>query len=85
MILKLKNKKPKDISVHDMKDGEIAVITLWPCRSYIGDIVQRLGKELILLGKGRESSWPDVFEDNRRWEDYRVRVLEKGEELVVGE
>ena len=79
MIELVKKDRPKGIWVDNMKDGDIGVIVAWPYSSYLGRIVQRYESGLITIGIPGRNSWvcstlPD---------DCRVRLLEKGEMLVV--
>lgn len=83
-MLKLVNpEKPKDIQVGDMQDGDIAVITQWNAGQYIGRVVQRYGDYLISVGALMGHGWGKMFPAD--WPECRVRVLEKGETLVVGD
>jgi hypothetical protein len=87
MSLKLVEKfTNKEISVFDLPEGKIAIITSWIENSskYNGIIVQRYGKDLIMLGKN--DNWKYIFDrDTCRSElsKCRVRILEKGETLVI--
>jgi len=86
-MLKLKKDKPSDICVADMKDGDIAVITKWSCGGYIGYIIQRYKDFLITVGSRSGKGWGEYFKPGdtfKRSEDCRVRLLEPGEELIVG-
>jgi len=84
--LKLKE-KPKGIRVDEMKDGDIGVITVWGCnKSYLGQVVQRCHDTLIAIGKAEQHSWPEMFVCNiYDTSDYRVKLLKKGDKLVVVE
>ena len=81
MAIKLLKEEPiEGIPVWEMKDGEIGVIVAWGYAGYIGRVVQRCKSVLINIG----------MESNRVWDDIdnlpptcRVRVLEKGEKLVI--
>lgn len=84
-MLRLKNNKPNDICVNDMEDGDIGVITQWSCGDYVNQVVQRYKNYLLVVGAHSEWGWDTSFNySNNRNEQCRVRLLEKGEELVVG-
>jgi len=87
-MLELKNKKTDEIHVSKMKDGDIAVITRWLVGSYVGRVVQRYKNCLLTLGEGSGKGWGEFFSyqqtKDKDYEDY-VRILKKGEVLVVGE
>lgn len=83
MSVKLTNQIAEDISVFEMKDGQIAVITKWPCDSlYIGKIVQRYGNSLMVIGMDCGNGWP-VFYDGLPDPAYRVRLLQPGETITI--
>lgn len=85
-MLKLINNKPTDIAVTEMKDGDLAVITVWNGSTkavYVGLIVHRYKDILIPIGKRSGASWSMLFDNVEKHEDCRVRLLEKGEILVV--
>jgi len=81
-MVKIKNQKPNDINILNMKDGDIAEITYWGCREHEGRVVQRYEDNLIIVGEGRERGWPNYFDDFKTTSN-RVRILEKGEELII--
>jgi hypothetical protein len=83
MALKLQ-KQLNDVSVLQMKDGEIAIITRWdasPC--YINAIVQRHGLDLLALGHGVGTSWRGIFLGEIDEEALRVRILPKGTTFIL--
>lgn len=88
MNVVLKKDLCKEISVRYMKDGDIGVIISWPDSPYQG-IVQRYKNDLITIGKSSGYSWPQIFTaieqhtDQTRWDTYLVRILQKGEELII--
>jgi len=82
-MLQLVKNKPNGSLVCDMNDGDIAVIVAWTQAEYVGHIVQRYGDVLITLGKPEGYRWPDCFRLGGLNSFCRVRILEKGETLVV--
>lgn len=83
MRLRLEGTSDVSIPVGVMKDGDIGVITQWDgLESDIGKIVQRLGDTIIVLGQDSKQQWPIVC--TGRTGNYRVRILEKGEKIVIG-
>lgn len=83
-MLKLKTDEPNDICVKDMKDGDIAVITNWSCGDYIGLVVQRYKDFLITVGSRSGNGWNEYFKHGSGSKNCCVRLLEPGEELIVG-
>lgn len=84
MLKLVENEKLKGIWIGDMNDGDVAVITEWSCVSiYLGRIVQRHGNKLITIGMPHNNSWIDAFKNNSLSVNCRVRLLEKGETLIV--
>ena len=81
-MLRLKDKSKSDVSVTEMKDGDIAIITDWPGGGYVGWIVQRYGDDLITVGDNWGHGWSLFFKDDHS-KQCRVRILESGDELVV--
>jgi len=82
-MLQLVKNKPNGIPVCDMNDGDIAVIVAWTQAEYVGHIVQRCGNALITLGKPEGHRWSDCFRPGDLIPSCRVRILGKGEMLVV--
>ena len=81
MAVKLLKEEPiNDVLVNDMEDGEIGVIVAWEPNEYIGRIVQRHEDELISIGKAYRYRWNAI---DRLPSACRVRVLKKGEKLVI--
>ena len=76
----LKEETVKGIPACEMKDGEIGVVVAWKPDEYIGRIVQRHEDELISIGKAYRYRWNAI---DRLPSACRVRVLEKGEKLVI--
>lgn len=80
--MKLVKDNDNSVSVLDMKDGDIAIITEWVHGSHIGDIVQRYKYDLVCLGKGSEYSWPNLF-NSREDGLSKVEILPKGTRLEI--
>ena len=82
--------KQTDITVSEMKDGDVAVITHWTNSvvakkdHYVGTIVQRFYNDLIHLGCPGESCWTGFF-DNTTINSgiYRVRLLTSEDTITV--
>ena len=86
-MLELKNKKTDEVHVSEMEDGDIAIITKWEVKNYVGRVVQRYKNYLLTLGEDSGSGWGKFFNNkgmNNNYDDY-VRILKKGEILIVGE
>jgi hypothetical protein len=83
MIKLLKEEKPEGIWAGDMKDGDIGVIVASPAKNCIGRIVQRCNDSLIFLGYKEYHHWYDTFGQDIFADGFRVRLLEKGEKLIV--
>ena len=87
--MKLVSKIPTEIEITNMRDGDIGIITKWPNEDHIGEIVQRFGNSLVVLGKWARSGWPKFFdnptiEDNNfEREKYKVFILPEGTTLEV--
>ena len=84
-MIELERKEtPEGIWVGDMKDGEIAVIVSWAFEEYVGRVVQRYGPHLVSLGMNCGAGWSDVWRCPASvFKNNRVRLLERGEKLVV--
>ena len=80
-MLRLASNKTNKVCVSEMKDGDIAVITNWKCKSYIGRVVQRYRDFLICVGTDSGHGWGEFFPNTSS--PGHVRILEKGETLVV--
>jgi len=82
MIKLLKDEVPKGIWVGNMKDGDVGVIVAWACdeHEYVNQIVQRFDDILITIGESSGCVWHGMNKLDVRC---RVRLLEKGEKLVV--
>jgi len=78
--MKILSEPSQQVSVNQMKDGDIATITDWSSCThlYVGRIVQRLGSSLITLGQGNGSRWDGLFDDSNVDAHCQVRILPKG-------
>lgn len=83
-MLKIKTVLVNDIQLSELKDGQLGIITKWGIHTnlYVGRIVQWYKNNLIALNAMSGDGWPDAKTWNKS-ENYRVRVLQDGEELVV--
>lgn len=66
----------------DLKDGQIAIVIGSQIYRHIGSVVQRVGKNLITIGKSEGSAWnsacvPDSLNT------LELRVLKDGEKIIV--
>ena len=85
MSVKLTNQIVEDISVFEMKDGQIAVITNWGGSSYYnGKVIQRYGSSLITIGMDCRNGWPMLY-NGLPDSAYRVRLLKPGEAITIVE
>lgn len=77
MLVMVKPLNDDTISITDMKDGDIGVITGWTTGGPLGLVVQKFGKDcLIVLGKPLGQSYSGID----KWgspEVFRVRILPK--------
>lgn len=74
------------VSVNEMQDGDIAVITEWPYDDidlpYIGRLVLRFGNDLLTLGQSKKSEkhFTGFFNSPiSEKEIYQVIILNKGD------
>lgn len=80
-------KKEEDIMATNLIDGQIGVITKWgKFDEYCGEVVQRFGCNLVVIGSDEENGFPDFFiRDCSENEKYRVKILNAGTKLILGE
>ena len=78
--MKLVSRTPESIPADNLKNGQIAEL-VGGNETYHGEIVQRYGNHLIMIGRSAEHSWPDFFEDRTEQSILKVRVIKKGEKL----
>lgn len=80
-MVKLKTEyKENSIPVSELKEGQIGAITHWYGRDeYMGVIIQKYKSSLVRIGDRCGESWDNIPMS----ENCRVRVLEKGTELIV--
>lgn len=77
---------PLDIAIDDLPSGKIARVTKYGvCTKYIGDIVQRWGDHLIVIGCRPAQSWPDWYTlvDDKDKDQYRCQILPTGTMLEI--
>jgi hypothetical protein len=74
--------EPKGIWIGDMEDGDVAVIVDHPEINYLDRIIQRHDHRFITVGTPR-FTWSSIFTPSSNRDNFRVRLLEKGETLVV--
>lgn len=72
-----------DVCIQDMQDGQVAIITQWTNRDYIGRIVQRYNDALITIGGTWGDSFTGLFTGGKRNEDCKVRILPKGTQIEL--
>ena len=73
--------KDGTIPVHEMKDGEVGVITQWVCNCHVGEVVQRYERVLISLFQGRGGNFPTAISvENPK---NRVRLIDREEGLAA--
>lgn len=78
--------KEKETILGNMEDGQIAIVRSWRGRepSMVGEVVQRYGDTLILVGKRHGLSYTTCFGYEWSKEDqYKVEILEPGTTLVI--
>lgn len=85
MIKLVKKEKLEGIWAGDMKDGNVGVIVAHPNSGcgYLGKVVQRYDDDLIVIGMSHGNGWGSIFNACLLSKGFRVRLLEKGEMLVV--
>lgn len=79
MIELVKKERPERIWVGSMEDGDVGVIVSHMSSYYLGRIVQKHGDSLVSIGMQHNHGWNPI----RTSPDFRVRLLEKGEMLIV--
>ena len=72
-----------DIPMSEMRDGEIAVLTKFYRKEYIGKLVQRYGGDIILLGRPEVYSFKNILSFKSSEEENRVRILQPGETITI--
>ncbi len=86
MKLTLKKNYENDIPVKEMKDGDIAIITLWAnIKSHpsVGTLVHRYQNILVALGQQSGLSWDGILYSPDRQYGCRVRLLKSGDTILV--
>lgn len=81
--MKITSEKRNTIHPFELKDGEMAIITEWIFnQSYLGEIVQRFGEDLIVIGKPSKHSYLNFF-NNKKITNQQVRVLTVGTQIEI--
>jgi hypothetical protein len=83
MIKLVKKEKPKGIWVGDMKDGDVGIIVDWTVAMCLDEIVQRYHNNLVGVGMSGGNGWSNLFINDDLSTNCRVRLLEKGDILIV--
>ena len=68
------------IDVDDLEDGQLAEI-ITP-EDYEGQVVQRVGEDLIWIGEGAEGVYPGFYEE-ADCDSYTCRPLKKGDKVTL--
>ena len=77
---------PDIISVSNMPDGALGVLVeCATCPDSVGQIVQRYGSALVVLGERSGRCWGTICENTAVKSPFRVRLLKPGELIRVGE
>lgn len=80
-IMKIIEEPKNDISIREMVDGQIGIITEFPGNpKHVNEIVQRYGVALIVLGQNLGNSWPTAFVS---LPEARVRILPPGTKIEI--
>lgn len=81
--MKIIEEKLTDVSISEMKDGDIGIITKWAdSKTVISTIVQRCGGSIIALGEHSEESYPTAL-NSSDIDSLRVRILPEGTILEI--
>lgn len=85
-MIRLERNLDDSIAVHEMKDGDIGVITSWKDNGLnsdcVGWVVQRYDGVLLTIGREAGCSWYNLFGSNENTNDRRVRLLKNGDVLI---
>lgn len=73
--------KQNVVSVSDMKDGDIGVMTDIGIDYYSGRIIQRYEDDLIVVGEHSDRSLKDFFKQKNN-PDRKTRLFNDGEILI---
>ncbi len=66
----------------EMSDGDMGEVTMWQNRpDMIGKVVQRYADGIIVFGVYSGNCYPNICSESCN--EYRVRILKKGEIIVV--
>lgn len=83
-MVTIEEKIKSDISINDMRDGQIGVITRWIDDSCCGEVVQRYGDALISLGRDYGEGFNKAI--GSAWANegkLKVQILENGTLLKI--
>ena len=74
--------EPESINAHDMKDGDIGVITKWGRygSGSVGKVIQRYKDILIALGSDSGQSYTSFFTGPTS-ASYQVMLIQRGDQL----
>jgi hypothetical protein len=79
-MVKILDYKTPDIPLSKLKDGQIAVITSWVHKQYLGLVIQRYHNDLFMIGKA--DGWNN-FDRLITYDLNRVRILPKGTKFEI--
>ncbi len=77
------NKETNEITVSEMKDGQIGIITNWCIKEYVSTVVQRYDNHLVSIGFDAGKSWNNYFEEGLFDSKNKVRILQPGETITI--
>ena len=75
----------KDISISDMNDGDIGIVTMWDGNSkdhfMCNSLVQLFHNKIVPIGELTPGHYPNILHVRR--ETFRVFVPEKKQKLII--
>ncbi len=73
------------VPVEQMEDGDLAEITRWeePNSRHLGEVVQRSGDTLIVIGRPNKCGWSHLFKHTDITDGRHVRLLRIGTILEI--
>jgi len=84
MAVLLKNPRKVDVTVDQIKDGQLAQILDYPDNQHcIGLVIQRFGSSIYVVGLPLTSGWNTALNDSVKQRHFKIRMLEEGEVLTV--
>ena len=72
----------EQISVWDMKDGQVAEIIEWHSPSAIGQVIQRYDDKIIFIGQTWGKAYDTLLQTKDQGKNI-VRILPKGSKIVL--